>query len=431
MSTFAPDFDVDSYDEDTVRVVRTITDEINALRDALADPRRSEAARVEPNLRGSVEYWDEQVAERVLQVQQALIEIRKALTEGDPLPLALYKFDLDPEIFDDDSVRFLRQVAGELNDICERARCLKEWPDGISPAAEWDAQATKRVLDELFGFARQYRTSESFNALLKFVTGFRFYAPYNAMLVRAQMPGASYVAPAHRWSEQFGRTIKVDARPLVILQPMGPVMFVFDVSDTEARKDSPPLPPEVTNPFAVRAGHVGKELDWSVKNAKRDGVRIQPRKEGSQSGGSIRLASGGMVYFDAGNDRKGNPKLVEVPLRYDILFNQGGSKESQYASVVHELAHLYCGHMGTPNPTWKWWPDRRGLDLQTAEFEAESVAYLVCARIGIDNPSEKYLAGYFGKNAEVPNISVDLIMKAAGLIEQMGRGRMEPRKAGE
>jgi hypothetical protein len=305
----------------------------------------------------------------------------------------------------------------------------QEWLDGQSPADDWDARVTQRVLDELFCFARQYRSSKSFDGLLKFVAGFRLYSPFNAMLVRTQMQGARYVAPAHRWSRDYRRTIRVDARPLVILQPMGPVMFVFDVSDTEAGKDSPPLPPEVTNPFEVRGGHVGKELDWTVKNAKRDGIRIQPRKEGSQSGGSIRPANGDKVVFDAGNDRDGNPKLVDVPLRYDILFNQGASKESQYATVVHELAHLYCGHLGSPNP--KWWPDRRGLDLQTVEFEAESVAYLVCARIGIDNPSEKYLAGYFGKNEEVPNISVDRVMKATGLIEQMGRERMEPREEGK
>jgi hypothetical protein len=249
------------------------------------------------------------------------------------------------------------------------------------------------------------------------------------MLVRIQMPGARFVAPAHRWKRDFGRKIKVNARPLVILQPMSPVMFVFDVSDTEPGKNAKPLPPEVEKPFEVRKGRIGMELKWTIENSKRDGVRVQPRKEGSQSGGSIRPASGGVLVFDAGNDRKGNQKLVDVPLRYDILHNQGGSTASQYASVVHELAHLYCGHMGTPNP--KWWPDRRGLDSQAEEFEAESVAYLVCARLGIDNPSEKYLADYLGKNGEVPNISVDVVMKVAGLIEQMGYGRMGPRTASE
>ena len=50
----------------------------------------------------------------------------------------------------------------------------QEWEEGQSPADDWEAQATKRVLDELFCFARQYRTSESFDGLLKFVAGFRF-----------------------------------------------------------------------------------------------------------------------------------------------------------------------------------------------------------------------------------------------------------------
>ena len=91
------------------------------------------------------------------------------------------------------------------------------WPDGDSPADAFEAHATQRVLDELFSFASQYRSSESYMGLLKFVAGFRSYAPYNAMLVRLQMQGARYVSPAHRWSKEDGRTIKVNARPLLIL----------------------------------------------------------------------------------------------------------------------------------------------------------------------------------------------------------------------
>ena len=199
------------------------------------------------------------------------------------------------------------------------------------------------------------------------------------------------------------------------------------MSPTPNRERTPsPFRPRSRNRSRCRGGKIGKELDRTVENAMRDGIRIQPRKEGSLSAGSIRPAVGGEVVFDAGNDRDGNPKLVQVPLCYDILINETASTESRYATVVHELAHLYCGHVGSPNP--KWWPDRRGLDSCAEEFEAESVAYLVCARVGIDNPSEKYLAGYFQSNGEVPNVSVDLVMKAAGLIEQMGRERMKPRK---
>ena len=51
---------------------------------------------------------------------------------------------------------------------------------------------------------------KSYDEILKFIVRFRAYAPYNAMLVRTQMPGARFVAPAHRWSRQYGRTIKVN-----------------------------------------------------------------------------------------------------------------------------------------------------------------------------------------------------------------------------
>ena len=90
------------------------------------------------------------------------------------------------------------------------------------------------------------------------------------------------------------------------------------------------------------------------------------------------------------------------------------------------MAHLYCGHLGTPND--KWWPDRRGLPHNVREFEAESVAYMVCARLGIDNPSERYLAGYADQQNEVPPISLECVIKSAGRIETMGRKKLQPRK---
>lgn len=105
------------------------------------------------------------------------------------------------------------------------------------------------------------------------------------------------------------------------------------------------------------------------------------------------------------------------------------SPEARYATLVHELAHLYCGHLGTPNK--KWWPDRQGLSHSAVEFEAETVSYLVCKRAGIDTTSEDYLSGYIRKNEKVPPISLECIMKAGGIIESMGQKRLKPRKESE
>jgi len=98
----------------------------------------------------------------------------------------------------------------------------------------------------------------------------------------------------------------------------------------------------------------------------------------------------------------------------------------RYTTLVHELAHLYCGHLGTRNP--KWWPDRRGLSLEAREFEAESVCYLVCQRIGVKTKSDAYLGGYYQQNEEIPSISFERIMASTRLIEEMGRKRLSPRK---
>jgi hypothetical protein len=295
------------------------------------------------------------------------------------------------------------------------------------PDVELDAATTRRGLDELFSLTGQYKTTQSFDNLLKFVANFRFYAPYNAMLVHIQMTGAKYVCSPTRWMDEFKRQIKPGARPLVILQPMGPVMFVFDVADTIALPGAPPLPKEVESPFEVRGGRVGDQLEKTVENSIRDGVAITRQHAGSQSAGQIGAATAGRSLHYQTRIRP-KPEFIEVPLRYELLLNSTHSREAQYATLVHELAHLYCGHIGSPNP--QWWPDRRHLnhDRNLCEFEAESVCYLVCRRLGIDNPSEEYLAGYLKNNTEVPAISLEAVMVTANLIEKMGRERFKPRK---
>lgn len=52
----------------------------------------------------------------------------------------------------------------------------------------------------------------------------------------------------------------------------------------------------------------------------------------------------------------------------------------------------------------------------------------MCSRLGIDTPAAAYLANYCDSNHETPPISLDCIMKAAGLIESMSRERLPARK---
>ncbi len=299
-----------------------------------------------------------------------------------------------------------------------------------SPAAVWEREAVKHALDELFSLTHQYKGSREYNNLLEFVGRFRSYSPFNAMLVHVQMPGAKFVAPPRRWLDIYKRTIKPGARPIIILQPMGPVMFVFDVGQTEPIDGDQGLPPQIENPFRTTGRQIRKGLPRAIENGKRDGVRVTRILQGSQAAGYIvRVDKRVRISqpFQSGLDSNRNPILTNIPVKYDLVVNAALSDEEQYATIAHELAHLYCGHIGSPNPSW--WPNRIGLDTVLAEFEAESVAHMVCQRFGIQSHSEKYLVGYLETHRQIPRISLELVMKAAGLIESMTKGRLKLRKA--
>jgi hypothetical protein len=298
---------------------------------------------------------------------------------------------------------------------------FEEW----SPTADWDADLARRTLDELFTLTRQYKSSQAYHDLLRFMACFNWYSPFNAMLVHIQMPGATYVASPYRWARDYRRHITAGAHPIVMLQPMGPVMFVFDVGETEPEPGAPALPPEVEHPFETRHGRMGPELQLTIENARRDGVYVGDQTAGAQSAGTISVTKNGKpLPFTVISQAE--PGTVLVPRRYELLLNSELSAEAKYATLAHELAHLYCGHLGTPNRSW--WPDRHGVSLEVAELEAESICYLVCGRLGIDNPSESYLAGYVKSVDATPAISLECVVKVAGLIEQMGRVRLKPRK---
>ena len=190
---------------------------------------------------------------------------------------------------------------------------------------------------------------------------------------------------------------------------MGPVLFVFDVSDTAPLPNARPLPPQVEDPFQVRNGKIGGQLGLTIENAKRDGVRVSERADGSQRAGSIQWAAAGQ-HLEFTIAKKPLPKSTQVPLWFELLLNSVLSAEARYGTLVHELAHLYCGHLGTPNA--RWWPDRQNQSHAVREFEAESVSYLVCTRLGIDTASDEYLAAFNNaRQIKDQTKAVELILK--------------------
>lgn len=273
-------------------------------------------------------------------------------------------------------------------------------------------------LDKLFYEVRAYRNSSELKDLFKFIKKFPQIAPYNAMLLHIQKPGSQFVASAADWEWKFKRTIKPGARPLIILRPFGPVAFVFELGDTEGNE---PFPKQLLCPFETDGKLPGNALNNLIKFMKFDGISYHEADHGTSSAGFIKINNYSMEQSIIRGKNE-----IWMKVLYNMVVNKNLESEAKFSTILHELGHSYCGHLGTPDD--KWWADRCYLSENEREFEAESVCWLVCERMGIKNPSAEYLNGYLDNNGEIPQISIDTVLKVVGMIEGLITGNKEPRK---
>jgi hypothetical protein len=279
---------------------------------------------------------------------------------------------------------------------------------------ELNKENVKNALDDLFESALEYKKSPEYLKFINFLTTFKQYSLFNASLVYAQMRGARYVLPAKQWKEKYKRTLKPNAQPLVLLRPMGPVMFCFDVSQTEGGY----LPREIENPFFISGELPSKAYTNLVSSSLKNGLEIIELSLGSTLAGFVENVDDPkhkkIAELVSGRKKYITYKNKEVELFARIAVNSNYTKVVNFPTIVHEIAHILCGHLGP----WEGWPNRSNLDKTIEEFEAESVTYLVCKRIGINTFSEKYLSEYLDNHSLIPNVSIDLIVKSAQTIER-------------
>lgn len=126
---------------------------------------------------------------------------------------------------------------------------------------------------------------------------------------------------------------------------------------------------------------------------------------------------------DAGDRNAGSIRMVERATdekefsEYRMQVNRNHAPPVQFTTLVHELGHLFLGHLGPDKKLSV--PRRRPLDYPQAELEAESVAYLVCARHGVKSKSETYLANYVTEHTTLEEVDVYQVMRAAGQVEAL------------
>lgn len=302
-----------------------------------------------------------------------------------------------------------------------------------SPRRAQKVNEAKRSLLYMAEAVLEYGKVSDLDNLMDRLAALRQYKPFNALLVLLQRPAATYVLPAHHWSQRYGYVVRAGEQPLVLLQRGGPVMFLFDRSQVEPGPGALPLPDGLENPYGMTEWADAEAALVSVaRNAAQDGVRVGEQGLGIVFGGySTRSFAAGVLHVEV---KGASARTVAVPVEFEVLLNSAYSATERLATLAHELGHIYCGHLGERDsaiwPGERFWPDRRWLDPVLMEVEAHITATIVMRTlipdvVMPDHPHQ------FGAAPTLEGLALEPPLTAAGRILEMHTGRRCDARAGE
>lgn len=259
-------------------------------------------------------------------------------------------------------------------------------------------------------------TSAGWAAMLAGAAHMRGYSVRNLLLILAQRPDARAVRGYQAW-KKAGRQVRKGEKSIRILAPMTftseeektdpatgqtetetkqRVRFkatgVFDIAQTDpiegedhgALSVPAPLADETDPDTFAQVAAVVEQIGWTLA---REDLGHRPGLYG---------------YATTDGSRR-------------IVLAEGQSGADALATLIHEIAHVVCGHVDKPAE----YRAHRGR----AEVEAESIAHIVAAALGLDTTrySVAYVANWAGgKDAEEARANVSAsaaaVLKASDLI---------------
>ena len=289
---------------------------------------------------------------------------------------------------------FKTEEQADLYDVLASSSSLRT----AAPRLETYVECAQAI-DALFQDSLRTNGSNALMEYLEFARKLSNLSIYNAMLVRVQRPGTVAVTTRKKWLANK-RVVRPGAIPIVTLRPFGPVSFLYEVSDTVG----PPLRDDEAAPFKAE-GEMSLTTWATFKqmHASKNRIRIEEANFGEMLAGTAqRNGMGPMGAWDADSSE------------WLIRLNAKHSNAVKFATLTHELGHIFCGHCGA-SPTGSW-ASRTDLPREVVELEAEAVSYLVCTRRGIKSDAADYLNRHI-KSAPMDKVSMHAIYTAANRVE--------------
>ena len=286
-----------------------------------------------------------------------------------------------------------------------------------------NAQQVREITDKLEQGIKELFESERFKEYLRTMSKFYNYSFNNTLLIAMQKPEATYVAGYTSWQRNFDRQVMKGEKGIKILAP-APYKAQVECEKLDPKTQKPILDAdgkpvtetvEVTRP----AFKVVSVFDVSQTDGKELPDIIVDELKGTVENyeaffDALKQESPVPISFE---DIPGGAKGFFSPVESRIAIQEGMSEIQTVKTAIHEIAHA---KLHAFKPDEKAAPEDK-KDRHTKEVEAESVAYTVCQRYGIETSdySFGYIAGWSsGKETKELKNSLDTIRKtAAEMIE--------------
>ena len=336
------------------------------------------------------------------------------------------------------------------------------------------AQQVREITDKLEQGIKELFESERFKEYLRTMSKFYHYSFSNTLLIAMQKPEATYVAGYTSWQRNFDRQVMKGEKGIKILAP-APYKAKEEREKIDPSTQKPILDADgkpVTETVEVMrpAFKVVSVFDISQTDGKELPDIIVDELSGSVENyaaffEALKQESPAPIAFE---DIPGGAKGYFSPVENRIAIQEGMSEIQTIKTAIHEIAHakLHSIDRPEPEPSWKivmisdggtkrdflsgfaseteaneaaeregWrfvdenrfeWrleveEDTSAVqemrkDRHTKEVEAESVAYTVCQRYGIETSdySFGYIAGWSSdKETKELKGSLETIRKTA------------------
>lgn len=281
-----------------------------------------------------------------------------------------------------------------------------------------NAQQVREITDKLEQGLKELFESERFKEYLKTMSKFYNYSFNNTLLIAMQKPDATLIAGYTSWQRNFDRHVMKGEKGIKILAP----------APYKVQEEREKLDPATQKPVLDKDG---KPVTETVE-VTRPAFKVVSVFDVSQTDGkelpdiAVDELTGSVenyaAFFDALKE------LSPVPIAFEnitdgakgyfshvenrIAIQEGMSEIQTIKTAIHEIAHAKL-HAVTPGE--KVAPEDK-KDRRTKEVEAESVAYIVCQRYGIETSdySFGYIAGWSSdKETKELKGSLETIRKTA------------------